>query len=398
MANLKAVRKGSFRGVEFKVFTSDASFGRRLVDHEFAKRDIPYQEDMGRKAREFNVEAFVIGPNYLIQKNALISAVETEGPGLLIHPFYGNKQVSIKNFRVREAAGEQGMARIDFECVEAGTLTFPKSLIDPNSKLEGIVDGLRDASATDFLSKYNVLSKPQFVVDSARDKVEGVADFISTQTSSVSTLSNSVTDLAFSVRNLKADVNDLVHEPEALQSRLSSAMRLLSGAFGSKNDSVKVYSGFFGYGSDDIDPPFNTPNRTQQKKNSGAINDLVDREAICQAAIDAALIKHKSTEDADKVRRLLFDAIEAQKESCDDDDVYSNLLALKAGVAEAIPVSTETIPSIVQIELPQATPSLVLSYSLYENFEREQDILDRNNVSNPCFVPGGVALKVLTDG
>jgi prophage DNA circulation protein len=394
----KQTREASFRGVKFQVFSVESTFGRRLAEHVFVKRDTPYQEDLGRKAREFSIEAFVSGADYATQRDALISAIETEGPGQLIHPYYGNRQVTIRSFRVREAAGEKGMARLDFDCVEAGQLSFPKSVIDPNSKLSEAVDGVRSASATDFLKKFDVLSKPQFVVDSAISKVNEAADFVKTQGSSVSNLSQGVTDLAFSVRNLKADATDLVNEPAALRDRLSSAVRLLSSVVTSKDDSYKVQSGFYSFGHADIVSPYNTPSRVAQTQNSGAINSLMIRESICQGALDAALIKHKSTEDAGKIRQSLFDAIESQKESTDDDDVYAALLLLKARVAQAVPPVNQTLPSVVMIELPQSLPSLVLTYSLYESLDREQDIIDRNSVSDPSFIPGGVDLKVLKDG
>jgi prophage DNA circulation protein len=47
---------------------------------------------------------------------------------------------------------------------------------------------------------------------------------------------------------------------------------------------------------------------------------------------------------------------------------------------------------------PQATqPALVLAYSLYEDASRDADIIARNNVRHPGFVPGGRTLEVLAD-
>jgi prophage DNA circulation protein len=393
----KPTRTASFRGVPFKVFTSEAPIGRRLVEHVFVKRDTPYQEDLGRKAREFTLEAFVIGPDYIAQRDALQTALEAPGSGQLIHPFYGAKQVNVRNCRVREAAGELGMARFDIEFVEAGELLYPKSINDPQSNLLNTVTTLRDASAANFLNKFNILHKAQFVSDSAKAKVEGVSDFIATQTASVSTLSNSVTDLAYSVRNLKLDAAELINTPSTLQTRLSSAMRLLSGAFGSKEDSVKVYSGFYQYGHSDVVVDISTANRNQEKQNSKAINDLISSEALTQSAMDAALIAFKSIEDAQKIRQQLFDEIENQKENSDDDDVYAALLALKGSLGDAIPPANQNLPSIVSIEFSESRPSLSVAYGLYAALDREQDVIDRNRVTNPAFLPGGVPLKVLNN-
>jgi prophage DNA circulation protein len=289
------------------------------------------------------------------------------------------------------------MARIDIEFVEAGELTFPKSVVDPKSKLSDAVSDFRSKSSTGFLNKFNVVGNAAYVAEKAQEKVEAIGDFIGSQTKTVSTLSTSVTDLAFSVRNLKADAADLIQQPEELQSRLSSAMRLLTDSFVSKKDSAKVYSGFYGYGSTDETIPSSTLDRDQQRANAAALNNLISEEALGQAAIDASLIDFTSEEDADAVRTTLFDEIERQKEATDDDDIYSSLLELKSIIGEAIPPANQKLPSIVEMELPQSLPSLSLTYSLYESLELEQDVIDRNEVEHPGFIPGGVTLKVLTN-
>ena len=47
---------------------------------------------------------------------------------------------------------------------------------------------------------------------------------------------------------------------------------------------------------------------------------------------------------------------------------------------------------------PEATqPALVLAYGLYEDAGREAEIVTRNKVRHPGFVPGGQALEVLAD-
>lgn len=70
------LRDGSFRGVPFKIQASRALVGRRGQVHEYPLRDKPYAEDLGRRARAFNVECFVLGADYMAQRDALIAALE----------------------------------------------------------------------------------------------------------------------------------------------------------------------------------------------------------------------------------------------------------------------------------------------------------------------------------
>jgi prophage DNA circulation protein len=105
----------TFRGVPFFVDTAERSGGRRTVKHEYPNRDEPFIEDMGRRAGSYPVEGYVLGADYLAARNALIAALETEGPGELVHPYYGTLRVICSTFRVREAAGEGGVARLSIE-------------------------------------------------------------------------------------------------------------------------------------------------------------------------------------------------------------------------------------------------------------------------------------------
>lgn len=117
---------GSFRGVPFRTVDADMKVGRRNVVNEYPQRDEAYVDDLGRRARRFVVEAYVIGPNYLAERDALIKAFETKGSGELIHPRYGLRKVSLDGeVSVKETPERGGMARISVTFVEDTSNTFP---------------------------------------------------------------------------------------------------------------------------------------------------------------------------------------------------------------------------------------------------------------------------------
>src|SRR5215467_7062810 len=93
----------SFHGAFFHVDTGTKESGRATVVHEFPKKDLPYPEDMGRRARLFNVRGYcIVYPtdvpaaqqnaallyqrDYRDARDALIAALETDGPALLQLP------------------------------------------------------------------------------------------------------------------------------------------------------------------------------------------------------------------------------------------------------------------------------------------------------------------------
>jgi hypothetical protein len=55
-----ALLPAMYDGVPFFCDTGIRESGRRAVIHEYPKRDIPYAEDMGRKATQYSVRGYVI--------------------------------------------------------------------------------------------------------------------------------------------------------------------------------------------------------------------------------------------------------------------------------------------------------------------------------------------------
>lgn len=121
-----ALQPASYNGVGFQVDTDEKSSGRRLVPHEFPKRDTPYTEDMGRRARRYTVMAYIIqgpdnGYDYRPNRDALIAQLESEGPGTLVHPTMGIDTVEVDTYRVTERRELGGMAEFEIAFIEAGS-------------------------------------------------------------------------------------------------------------------------------------------------------------------------------------------------------------------------------------------------------------------------------------
>ena len=143
------LQPASFNGVEFKVDVSSRGGGRRIANHEYPKRDIPYAEDMGRKSRRFTITGYVIGPFYKDQRDALIDQLEIEGPGTLILPTgmtrASEQLVTIENYSVTERRERGGIATFEMSFLEFGVNTSTLTFNDTPSQVNGAVDNSLDA-------------------------------------------------------------------------------------------------------------------------------------------------------------------------------------------------------------------------------------------------------------
>jgi prophage DNA circulation protein len=134
------LRPASFRGAGFKVDAAARAGGRRQSLFEFPKRDEPYAEDMGRRARRFVVSGYLIGPGYLAARDLLVDALEREGPGLLVHYLFGEFMVSVDTYTVNERRERGGFCEVDIQFVEAGTAPAAGVADDTRGKVNSSAD------------------------------------------------------------------------------------------------------------------------------------------------------------------------------------------------------------------------------------------------------------------
>ena len=138
------LQPASYNGVGFFVNVGSRVGGRRIINHEYPKRDTPYAEDMGRKSRRFTVTGYVIGPNYTDDRDVLISELELEGPGTLVLPTglerVGTSRVTIENFGVTERVERGGEAVFEMSFMEAGVNTSTISVSDTAGAVSKNVD------------------------------------------------------------------------------------------------------------------------------------------------------------------------------------------------------------------------------------------------------------------
>ncbi|MBR0879104.1 hypothetical protein ACVMGC_004768 [Bradyrhizobium barranii subsp. barranii] len=121
----------SYNGARFHCEVNTRESGRRIVEHEFPKKELPYAEDMGRQAREFSVRGYcVVYPydseillftrDYRAPRNLLIDALEKEGPGVLQLPTQPPQLVVCSRYRITEEERFGGYCVFDMMFLEYG--------------------------------------------------------------------------------------------------------------------------------------------------------------------------------------------------------------------------------------------------------------------------------------
>lgn len=393
---------GSFRGVEFHVEYSDTTGGRRWLVHEYPRRDLPYTEDMGRRAKEWRLSFFVAGEDYDLQRDRMIEALDAPGAANLVHPYLGTVSAVATDPRWSESNSEGGVCFFEVTFVESGKPLQPSTTVDTQREVALAADACQAEAEKDFFDRWSL---------------EGLTGW------SVTDIERGLTDM---VRDLEQFVGDIADEIAAVIRFPTNIAAIVMGAYNRLRNAVMrpinaldLYNGGSSLSSDESSstglrlppgPPARAVRMFRQAgeansaillpdKNLQAASQLNGRFAAITAARVVAETQWLSRQDADAAGRDTLAMIDRQlqAEPVINDNVFNALAALRAAVVTDLRTRTTALPNM-STYTPQVTlPALVIAHRLYGDARRADEICVRNNVRHPGAVRGGMPLEVLSE-
>lgn len=376
------LQPASFRGVPFQVEGDDLSAGRRVQVHEYPQRDKPYAEDLGRATREINLTAFVIGADYMAARDRLLAACEEAGPGTLVHPWYGSLQVVLKSCRVSQGREDGGLARFTLAFVEAGELSFPKGTESSAAQVKLAAAALNSAAVADFSAQFSVDGQPGWVSDAALSDFSGALDTLDGALRAISGWQQSAVSL------LKGDISGLLGEPGALALRAVDLFRAIP-TVGERYASLAGMVRTLTAGSKNYPASTTvaaTPALRQQVQNANAVQALMRRAQLAQAATAVAEMPLPVYEEAIELRADLAAALDAEAMAASD-AAYPALADLRVKVHKDIAARSRDSARLDTVTPAEPMPALALAYDLYEDAGRDAEVVERNRIRHPGFVP-----------
>jgi prophage DNA circulation protein len=389
----------SFRGVPFHTVDADLGIGRRSVVHEFPQRDEPFVEDLGRKARTFTVEGYVIGDNYLAERDALWAALEKEGPGELIHPRWGVLWVAVQDqARIKESPREGGLARFTITFIEAGSNVLPNTLTDTTKQVDTACKALDDAAGSAYCVDSNV-EGPQVLADmQAKSFAKDLQNMLKTVRQVTST--EDIVSLVRDIGGVSTSLTNLVRTPLNLVQSLQSLQQQLVGIVDRPLSALSEFRIVFGenHRIGSSAPAGSTRSRVTVNDNARA--DLQRRTALSQQArmltVAIADSEVRTADQAVTLRDALLDQIDIELESADPDAATAKaLLLLRVAVTRDVAARAELLQQRSSITVMAVVPALVLAHRVYQDATRAEELAIRNSVRNPAFVPAGTVEVLL---
>lgn len=406
------IQQGSFRGAPFRFEGDERMGGRRVVSHEFPGRDDPVTEDLGARAKTFSIDCHVIGPEYHVARDALITALEAAGPGLLVHPNYGRMMAVVFDYSCASATDEGGIARFSITFGEAGQAVAAPVVAPAGDAAGQVADSVISTAPQDFAERFTIEGAASFVEDAAGDVIRSMGE---------------AAQLAAGLRGgvgpvLRAFEAGLSFLPDNLASLLRAPVRLgqavtglvlavsaLGG--GGRRTRLQSLEVLVDWQPPEMEFPVRTPQRVREVENRFALAQLFRASAAAELVRAAAVIDYPSYEEAVSVRDSIaarLDALALAAADRGDDGSAEVFDALRRALAKDIAVRGQTLARVYQLKLAASEPALVLAHRLYGGEAQRRTgtpvtpearaaaIVARNRIAHPGFVPAGVAIELLT--
>lgn len=408
-----ALREASWKGVSFFVDQSSGEFGRRAVLHEYPARDLPESEDLGRAPRKVSITAFFIGDDAWEKAQTLIAAMERAGPGALVHPWLGywEKAALVNPGKVNWPRAGGGRVSVDLELIQEGDAPEPET--DHSGALQEAVDALRDENNDNMATEWPE-ETDDWLTAAAKQVQSALKDFeklMDAADKAISVVEGTIT-------TVQSIINAPLQVISAIQSRVSKIRgiaanpfsgvtawkKLLSGAAlnawnpsggtitinstpawvtaGSKNGSGTVTANNSG-GSSEVLPPLPV-----------SLAHWLRREIILQGIEALPGINWTSQDELDEARTLLADLLAVEMKVCTSPALFNTLSDLRVAVAAHFAGVAPTLPQIITITTQADLPAVVLAYRANGDLDQLDDLIARNGVRHPGFVPAG-DVKVL---
>lgn len=246
----------SFRGFPFVVRETEGQMGRKNVVHNYPFRDNVWVEDMGRAPRQYEVEGFIVGDNVVQRLQLLLLLIEQPGPGILIHPQHGVRNVSVLSFSESSRTEENRVVRLRFSFIEGGDRIFPSIVANGFGAILSAAEDLFGAANLDFINKVgDVIGAGATVVAigastvatwaaAGNGLVQGASNLLHLSSSiagsfgrfsggRTGTAGNSIQGAAVGVGSIAAQVSDLIKQGATARTAVTQAGQTMIDAVGS---------------------------------------------------------------------------------------------------------------------------------------------------------------------
>ena len=403
MAWQDELRPASFRGVPFYVQERAGAGGRRIVTHEFPRRDTPFTEDLGKAALTYRVRAYLLGDSYIEQRNALLAALLNYAtPGQLVLPTDPPLSARAGRVQWQEAKEIGGQAFVEIEFVRDGPQPSPTLA---NSTASGLLAGLTTLAPI-LVNAYAlgaaIAANPRLLLGVAGTLLgSAVSGFLGIAPTTIAGLSALIGAITENVSDPTGTANAVVAAFSAASDNVATAadtaLTLDDPVAGTlpvlpfSTDPSGGLAGLASWGSNLV-----APSDPQIAATQAAIVSLIQGAATMAVAQSYAQLAWPTANAATAARAQLASLIGTQVDAASaagNADLYRAWRAIAALATAYFVTEAQQLPVLQPYAIGASLPSLALAQRLVQDASQAPVLVALNGAIHPLFMPAsGVSL------
>jgi len=296
----------TFKGVRFPCNDTTTTVGRAKIVHRFANSNKNNVEDQGGNPRVYQLTAIILGENYIRDRDQLLSAIESPGTGVLIHPFYGRiENAEAMPVTFDETVKRLGRVEIPITFEISDSEGIPAITQRSTSGITSLKDSLIDTTSTDFANTFNVTNSFTGNFNAAQDKLTSFVGAINDNVTITSVTEQSAASFRSKLDTFTRNINTLISSPTQLAQGVTGLMNDISGLYDTPEQTLDVSRRFFTFGNDDTPIIATTAGLIERLQNQQIFNETVQASSLGVAYEAAALTQFRTVNEVDETSRAL---------------------------------------------------------------------------------------------
>ncbi len=412
MNNLQA----SFKGIEFEVTTHKGEFGHRNAAFSFPFKNIFEIHEFGKKQSTFEINGFLVGKDYIKNRDKLIKCVNDGGVGELIHPYLGRMMVFCQSISVSETHEKQGYCAIDFEFIESSKALPEKPKENKPAIVANDANDVKTGALDAFIEGYsyvknlvnvasNIIYESQKAIKTAIAAVREVENFLGS-------VAQIATDFSYLVKNALNFIDRIASLPDFVGKLIDGVCESFHKVLSKDNRkplaatvSNLVLPGMFA-----SNPVSEEKKQSREEKSSGTIQKLnayrevyniklnksnnnsnikevekfFQTHVLASACDFAANATFANIKQANSVRDELVSKIDQlMNDPTISDKVFNSLYKLRISTYDALSSIANEIPIIETYENEEHKTLITFCFENFNSIDFFDDIISINNIKSP---------------
>lgn len=397
-----ALWPASWNGFPFYVETEGRPAMRRIVAHELPMCDTPFLQDLGQGARKLTVDAYLASDTADLDALALEALLTEGGSGQLVLPTGGPIMARPLEWHPQYKLSQHGMMGFTitfYEDLGGSAVSIGDFL---GATVFALTEGLGPIAAA-FAGALQIVGTVGAVINAALDayqsavatlaliaSTEAMDPTIASQVTIAGTALMAQAEAGFTAAALDSTLGQaLVDYARLIGDGLSSDDA--AAAFGALADAAPV-TGLAGTAAPlAAATPWNGTIAQQASARNSARIGILLRMAVIAAYAEAIGRQSFASRPAGLTARGLWaersDLALQEAAGGEAVDVFEAVAQLQGAVIDFLSTEITTLAPVVTVTAPLSLPALVHAWRLYADPTRADELVARNDVVHPLFMP-----------